>query len=89
LSYDHKPESLIEKERIINSGGSIFLDTRDHNKPINRIIPGGLSVSRTIGDIEAKEPRFRGIPGVIIPIPDILVFNIQPEMDFILLGSII
>ena len=34
-----------------------------------RVEPGRLSVSRTIGDIEAKDPRYGGNPKVVIPLP--------------------
>ena len=39
-----------------------------------RVIPGGLSVSRTFGDIEAKLEKFGGIPGCIVCDPDIKAF---------------
>ena len=32
-----------------------------------RILPGKLSVSRTIGDVEAKEPELGGNKGIITP----------------------
>ena len=48
----------------------------------HRVLPGRLSVSRTFGDIEAKNPKYGGKDGVVIA---------QPEMkkdfhDFIVLG---
>lgn len=30
-----------------------------------RVYPGKLSVTRTLGDIEAKDPDFQGIPNCI------------------------
>jgi len=48
--------------------------------------PGRLSVSRTIGDIEAKDLRYGGIPGVVIATPEIRSFKIQDNYDFIVLG---
>jgi protein phosphatase PTC2/3 len=36
-----------------------------------RLFPGGLSVSRTIGDIYAKDPLLGGNPKVTIATPDI------------------
>jgi serine/threonine protein phosphatase PrpC len=45
-----------------------------------------LSVSRTIGDIEAKDPRYGGNPKCVIPTPDIRVFKIKSNYDFIILG---
>lgn len=51
-----------------------------------RVFPGRLSVSRTIGDIEAKSPSFDGIPNIIIPTPEVSYFKINNTHDFILLG---
>jgi hypothetical protein len=38
------------------------------------VFPGRLSVSRTIGDIEAKDPRYGGNPKCVISTPDIKSF---------------
>ena len=38
------------------------------------------------GDIEAKDPRYGGNPGVVIATPDIKTFKIQDSYDFILMG---
>ena len=52
-----------------------------------RVLPGRLSVSRTIGDIEAKSIQFGGNPQVIIPLPDVFSFDLQKiDIDFIILG---
>lgn len=51
-----------------------------------RVFPGKLSVSRTIGDIEAKEPAFGGNPNVVIALPEIKYFDITYKNDFILIG---
>ena len=48
-----------------------------------RVSPGKLSVSRTIGDIEAKDPKFGGNPNVIISIPEIKNFDNNDKNDFI------
>ena len=50
-----------------------------------RVSPGKLSVSRTIGDIAAKDPRFGGNPNVIISIPEIKYFDNSDKNDFILI----
>jgi len=52
----------------------------------HRVFPGRLSVSRTIGDIEAKDPRYGGNPKCVVPTPDIKCFKIRNNYDFILLG---
>ena len=62
----------------------------NYNKPSSiigplRVTPGKLSVSRTIGDIEAKDPKFGGNPNVIISIPEIKYFDNTDKNDFILI----
>lgn len=53
----------------------------------HRVFPGRLSVCRTFGDIEAKEPQLLGNPHVVIADPDISYFKIDPQNhDFIILG---
>lgn len=48
--------------------------------------PGRLSVSRTIGDIEAKDARYGGNPDVVIPTPEIRMFKIHDSYDYIIAG---
>jgi serine/threonine protein phosphatase PrpC len=52
----------------------------------HRVLPGRLSVSRSFGDIEAKHPKFGGMPNVITAVPDIISFRIDDSIDFIILG---
>ena len=52
----------------------------------HRVFPGRLSVSRTLGDIEAKDPRYGGNPRCVIATPDIKCFKIRSNYDFIILG---
>jgi protein phosphatase 2C family protein 2/3 len=54
----------------------------------HRVLPGRLSVSRTFGDIEAKNPKYGGNPKVVIATADIKAFKIQKDYDFIVLGCI-
>jgi protein phosphatase 2C family protein 2/3 len=49
------------------------------------VFPGRLSVSRTIGDIEAKLTKLGGNPNVVVPTPDIKCFKIRNNYDFIIL----
>lgn len=99
LSRDHKPESEDETRRIEEAGGRIYQnsnyipDTTPGNKGQmqlivgpHRVFPGRLSVSRTIGDIEAKEPKYGGNPMGVIPTPDIKAFKIRNNYDFIVLA---
>jgi hypothetical protein len=52
-------------------------------------LPGRLAVSRTMGDSEAKLPKYNGIPNVISAEPDVFSFKVSEEYDFLLLGCII
>jgi len=51
------------------------------------VFPGRLSVSRTVGDYEAKVSKWGGNPRVIIAEPEISEFKITDECDFIVMGS--
>ena len=73
-----------------NNSNNSFNNRVNYNKPSSiigplRVIPGKLSVSRTIGDIEAKDPKFGGNPNVIISIPEIKYFDNTDKNDFILI----
>jgi protein phosphatase 2C family protein 2/3 len=99
VTEDHKPNNEKEKIRIINNGGQVY----QTQTPINgeegdvlngqillgpyRVLPGRLSVSRTIGDIEAKGIQFGGNPNVVVPYPDIYSFDLEKDdIDFLVLG---
>ncbi|CAK60187.1 unnamed protein product (macronuclear) [Paramecium tetraurelia] len=89
LSVDHKPE--IEYERIQKNGGKIYQTHLINENGIQivgpyRVFPGRLSVSRTFGDIEAKLGQFGGNENVVIAEPDIQIFRITQENDFIVMG---
>ena len=53
---------------------------------IFRVYPSDLAVMRTIGDIKAKKKEYGGIPGTIINIPEIFIYDIHGNDDFIVLG---
>ena len=53
-----------------------------------RIRPGGLSVSRTFGDIESKVSSYGGMSGNVIAEPDIIEFDLT-NSDFIALGCLL
>ena len=99
LSKDHKPESDEETKRIEENGGRIYQnsnyipDMSASGKGTmqlivgpHRVFPGRLSVSRTFGDIEAKDPKYGGNPGCVIPTPDIRSFKIRNNYDFIVIA---
>lgn len=53
----------------------------------HRVLPGRLSVSRTFGDIEAKNPKYGGKDGVVIAQPEISQFSVKNDFhDFIVIG---
>jgi protein phosphatase 2C family protein 2/3 len=49
-------------------------------------MPGRLSVSRTIGDIEAKSTKYGGKPNVVSAMPEIFTFKLKEKDDFIVIG---
>lgn len=51
-----------------------------------RVKPGGLSVSRTFGDIEAKVGDLGGMKGVIVSEPEIQVIPYTSDIDYVLLA---
>ena len=99
ITEDHKPNNPKEKKRIIKNGGHVYQSQTVINgtekESLNgqilfgpfRVLPGRLSVSRTIGDIEAKNVKFGGNPNVIICEPDIFVYDLKKDkIDFFLMG---
>ena len=97
ITIDHKPNSPLEKKRIIKNGGKIYQtqtpleedDLYKNNILIGpyRVIPGKLSVSRTVGDAEGKIEAIGGKKNVLISIPDIYKYNLEKDdIDFFILG---
>lgn len=90
LSKDHKPGELSEKNRIEKSGGQVYQSWYNIGQQKiagpDRVLPGRLSVSRSFGDAEAKLKELGGKPEVLSSIPEIKVYKLHPEFDFIVLG---
>ena len=52
------------------------------------MLPGRLSVSRTIGDLEAKIAALGGNPEVVVAVPEINTYSLEDlHSDFIVLAS--
>lgn len=91
---DHKPDSNVEKERITKAGGKIYqtpslFPLYQNGKQIEipwRVLPGRLSVSRTFGDIEAKDEKLGGNKNVVAALPDIYEFILNEEFNLIIIG---
>ena len=89
--YNNNRNSINNRSTKNNNNTNNSVNNRiSYNKPSSiigplRVIPGKLSVSRTIGDIEAKDPKFGGNPNVIISIPEIKYFDNTDKNDFILI----
>ena len=99
VTKDHKPNSPNEVKRIKKYGGNIYQSetviNNVNNPNVNgkiligpyRVLPGRLSVSRTVGDVEAKLEKFGGNPNVIIPDPEIFFYDLnRNDIDFFILG---
>ena len=93
-TMDHKPDSIIEKARIEIAGGKIYktpplfsLHTNENNVEMPwRVSPGKLPVSRTFGDILAKDEKFGGNKMVVIALPDITEIELDENYNFIVIG---
>ena len=86
LTEDHKPNVIKERKRIKQNEGVVY-KVNSFNT-LYRILPGNLSVSRTIGDAKSKIPFLGGKLGVVISTPDIVSFRFdERKNDFIVLGS--
>ena len=94
ITIDHKPNEPKEKKRIEQNGGKVYQSQIPLSKENNhfivgpyRVVPGRLSVSRTIGDVEAKKEKYGGLPNVIISEPDIFEYDLtKKNIDFIVMG---
>lgn len=98
MSVDHKPENTTERSRIKTNGGKVY---RSHSKLSKdsqdysandyygpyRVLPGKLSVSRSIGDFKAKDECCGGNDKVLIATPDVQSFDINEHMNYLLLAT--
>jgi len=73
MSFDHKPEDELERNRINKAGGKVTQDGR---------VNGGLNLSRAIGDHAYKTNKSLPLQQQMIsPVPDVKKLTLQPETD--------
>eukprot|EP00948_MAST-09A_sp_MAST-9A-sp1_P002881 g2881.t1 len=83
ITTEHKPSHPEEEKRIEAAGGTV----------VNGRVMGILGVARSFGDIEYKNWKERCFKGyqltsdLIIPKPDIKEIKIEPNDEFLVLGS--
>lgn len=76
-TVDHKPGNPIEKERILNAGGSVMIQR----------VNGSLAVSRALGDYEYKNVESKGpTEQLVSPDPEITVVERDDADEFIVLA---
>ena len=65
---------------------SDFEKYKDQKDIIFRHFPSDLAVMRSIGDLKAKKKEYGGLPGNIIGIPEIFVYDYSTMNDFMIMG---
>jgi len=75
LSEDHKPDCPGERRRIEAAGGRVDVQQAASGGRIqHRVRPGGLSLSRAIGDLQGKaQPALRPEEQVVCATPEVMV----------------
>ncbi len=77
LSFDHKPENKIERDRIENAG-SVITEGR---------VDGNLNLSRAIGDLKYKQVKhLTPEEQPITSNPDVAKQSLTVEDEFIVMG---
>lgn len=89
ISKDHVPHDESERQRITLAGSEVMFTKHPNNSKqlISRLMPGGISVSRSFGDVDAKFKILGGNPNALIAVPEISVFKLHSDTDFIMMGS--
>ena len=86
LSKEHILSNISEKNRIENFEGKIK-EIEENKIKIQKIFPGNLTITRSIGDFQSKLKIYNGIPNMISSVPDIVKMNYNENIDFIFLTS--
>jgi len=93
VTSNHRPDNEIERNRIEAAGGMVynkefatkpgcFLPKKIKIGP-SRVFPGGLAVSRSIGDLKSKLPERGGREGTVIADPGLKTLTIPKDARFI------
>ena len=86
--------SIYQNETVFSEEVKNVKNGKNNNMPKSKVLlgpfrvnPGKLSVSRTIGDAKAKLEKYGGKPNVIIPEPDVYVFDLhKDDIDYFIMG---
>ena len=81
--YRTRTESTWE---ILQPDGKLHVSRKEQVQGPFRVEPGGLSVSRTIGDFKVKQYRFGGQPGCVISEPEIREVTLTDKAEFVVLA---
>lgn len=74
LSFDHKPTNQLERDRIIEAGGTVEAGR----------VNGNLALSRAMGDFEFKMNTHLPVAKQVVTcVPDIIEMDLSPDVDFI------
>lgn len=71
---------------IVDASGNVTEVMEELRYGPFRVEPGGLSVSRTIGDLPAKDPTKRGNPNCIIAEPEVFDIDLTLEHDLMVIA---
>lgn len=83
LSIDHKPNDEIERNRIINAGGSVSNAFGDRTFRIN----GDIALSRSFGDFHLKSKfNLKENEQMLIAEPDIIIYDRNESDDVLVLA---
>ncbi|KAJ3679535.1 hypothetical protein LUZ60_017546 [Juncus effusus] len=77
LSKDHKPDLIVERERILEAGGFVHVGR----------VNGTLSLARAVGDMEFKQNKFLPAEKQVVTCnPDINVIELTDDDEFMVLA---
>ena len=77
--YDEK-----ELKYILNK--SEFEKYKGQKDVIFRHYPSDLAVMRSVGDLKSKKKEYGGLPGNIIGVPDVFIYDYNASYDFMIMG---